>query len=320
MRNIVKIGFVIASLWFCLIALEQIFDFGLKHNQNIKLAYVKNNRIDADILIHGPCEPLWMISPAILDKQTKLKSYNLALSHSDFADNFLHLYIYLKYNKAPAYLFLYVTPESFDEHYNTFNTYRFSPYLNDSVVTRVLATCDSSYYKWINIPFMKYAYYNHKQSFNVLQGYKHWFTNRSLPYYPNGFEPPAKIAWDNHLEKFIQLYPKGYHFKWSMLREKYLLEIIKLAKSKKIKLFLYESPVLNEAKAYQPNRNEILSKIELLAKKNNIKYILFDSMDIANSRKYFISILNLNLKGSEIFSDSLGKYVQEKILNSNRLN
>ena len=314
MSYLVKIILFVLVLWISLVGLEKLFDIGLKHNQNIKSTYIQNKQINADILIHGPCEPLWMISPKVLDKQTGLKSYNLALSHSDFADNYLHLYFYLKHNKAPKYLFLYVTPESMDENYNTFNTYRFAPHLKDSLVDRVVAECDPDYHQWLAIPFMKYAYYNQKQNFNALQGYKHLFTKRQLPYFPDGFEPPAKIAWDNHLESFIELYPKGYYFKWSYLREKYLRKTIELAQLHRVKVFLYESPVLKESLPYQPNRNPILNKIILLADEYQVDYLLFDQMEIADSREYFISNLNLNLKGGEIFTDSLGKYIRQKIL------
>lgn len=314
MRYAIRIVVFVVVVWLSLTGLEKLFDLGLRQNRNIKLTYVQNYKINADILVHGPCEPLWMIDPDVLDKQTHLRSYNLALSHSDFADNFLHLYMYLKNNKPPKYLFLYVTPESMDKKYNTFNTYRFAPYLNDSVVYNVVSECDTEYYKWISIPFMKYAYYNREQNFNVLQGYKHKLTDRKLPYFPNGFEPPAKIVWDNHLEGLIQLYPKGYNFEWNNLREKYLRKIIELAKHNNIKVFLYESPVLKEAIAYQPNRHQIIGKLKLLANSYGVDYIVFDNMEIANSREFYISILNFNLKGAELFTDSLGKFIRIHVI------
>ena len=79
-------------LLILLVGLERFYDFALRHNCNIKIAYVQKEKINADILIHGPCEPLWMISPDELDRITGLKSYNLTLTHSDCADNYLHVY------------------------------------------------------------------------------------------------------------------------------------------------------------------------------------------------------------------------------------
>jgi hypothetical protein len=310
LNSIKKITFSILIVLLFLMGLSKLYDFALFHNANIKAAYIQKVKINADVLLHGPCEPLWMISPEKLDKITGKKSYNLALSHSDFADNYLHLYFYLKNNKAPEYLFLYVTPESMDSSYNTFNTYQFAPFAGDPVVDSVLKEMDPSYFRWTKFPFMKYAYYNNRISFNVLQGMKHYLKGRKIPYYPDGYEPPLQVVWDNHLEEFIQLYPHGYNFEWSEIREKYLCKTIELAKSKGTQVYLYESPVLKEAIAYQPNRTEIIGKIRSIALEYGIEYVQFENMEIAGSRKYFMSTLNLNLEGAGIFTDSLGKYIR----------
>jgi hypothetical protein len=314
MKNIFKIILSILIIWFALIGLTKLYDFALPQNCNVKADYVQKGKINADILFHGQCEVLWMISPKILDRQTGLKSYNLALSHSDYADNFLHFYFYLKNNIPPKYLFLYVTPESMDLNYNTFNTYRFAPFIGDPVVDSVVKECDSDYFKWTGIPFMKYAYYSSKINFEALQGLKHYFTGRTVPHFADGYEPPFQVKWDNHLEKFIQLYPHGYNFKWNDLREKYLRKIIELAKQNGTQVYLYESPVLKEALAYQPNRPEIINKIKMIAESYNIKYIQFEGMKIAESREYYISALNTNIVGSKIFTDSLGQYIKKEIL------
>ncbi len=295
-----------------LFLLEKIFDAGIKQNMNVKLAYVIAKPINTEILIHGPCEPLWMIDPDKISQQTGLSSYNLALSHSDFADNYLHLYLYLKHNKAPKLLFLYVTPESMDTLYNTFNTYRFVPWLNDSIVSEVVKECDPDFYRWHQWPFMRYAYYNHKHFFQVIQGYKHYLQQKTQPYHPNGFEPPAKISWDNHLEEFKELYPRGYYFQWSKRREKYLKKIIGLAKSSGIRMYLYESPVLKEAIPWQPNRNLMLLKLKQLAQQNGLDYWLFSNMKLAESRANYISVLNFNLKAALQFSDTLGATIRKQ--------
>lgn len=307
--TLVKIFTSFIILLLLLIGISFVYDFGLKQNVNFKTAYIQKEKINADILIHGPCEPLWMISPKQIDSITHLKSYNLALSHSDFADNYLHLYLYLKNNKPPKYLFLYVTPESMDTLYNTFNTYRFTAFMNDDTVKNVVKECDKDYYKWLKIPFMKHAYYNNNVNFIAIQGLKHYFTNRKTPHFADGYEPPFQVKWDNHLEEFIQLYPHGYSFKWNAKREKYLRKTIELAQKNKINVYLYESPVLKEALPYQPNRKDIIEKIKLIADEYGIKYVQFENMKIAESREYFMSTLNTNMKGSEIFNDTLAIYM-----------
>lgn len=313
MNTVKKITLSFAIILLTLAGLSRVYDFALCHNANNKAAYVQLAAINADVLLHGPCEPLWMISPAVLDSQTHVKSYNLALSHSDFADNYLHLYFYLKHNKAPSLMFLYVTPESMDTNYNTFNTYRFAPFVGDPVVDSVIRECDPAYSRWTSFPFMKYAYYSSKINFEALQGLVHYFGHRTLPYYPDGYEPPMQVVWDNHLEKFIQLYPHGYNFEWNKLREKYLCKTIALAQQHGINVCLYESPVLREALSYQPNREEIVKRIKDIADAYTIPYVQFDKMKIAGSRNYFMSTLNLNREGSRIFTDTLAKYISDRL-------
>lgn len=314
MKTGAKIILVITGTCLCLLLLEKVYDFGLKHNQNSKLANVALVPKNTRLLVHGPCEPLWMISPALLDQQTGIASYNLALSHSDFADNYLHLYLYLKHNTVPEYLFLYITPESMDRRYNTFNSFRFAPYLDDALVMETVRENDPSYARWCIVPFMRYAYYSNKVGFDVLQGYKHYFTGRQEAYYPDGFEPPATRVWGNHAAAFAELYDKNTVFDWDPLREKYLLKTIRLAKEKGIRVYLYESPVYAEALAWQPNRPEMISRIRNLASAENVGFVQFENLHMAENKSLFISTLNFNMAGLKLFNDTLGKYIRKQVL------
>lgn len=304
--------FVLFSLLW---SLEQLYDWAILENRNIKSSYITHATIDADLLIHGPCEPLWMIAPDWLDKHIDASSYNLALSHSDFADNLIHLHLYLTKNKPPQWMLLYVTPESMDERYNTFNTYRFAPFIDqDTMIAKVVKDCDPAYYRWSGLPFMKYAYYSNRIHFSTVQGMKHYLTNRQLPFHPTGYVPPVQRDWNYRLANFMEMYPDGVTFEWSEQREKYLRQLIELAQKHKIELYLYESPVLNDAKPHQYNRYEIIDRIRQVAAAYEVPYLLFDDLEMANSRDYFFSTLNTNEKGSKIFTDTLGKYLKTYIV------
>jgi hypothetical protein len=308
-----KTAAVLITVYLLLYALDALYTFGLTHNQNIKATNIRLAPKNAPLLFHGPCEPLWMISPAHIERNTGIRSYNLALSHSDFADNYLHLYLYLKTNSAPEVLFLYVTPESVDRRFNTFNTFRFAPYLKDDEVAKVVRESDPEYYRWSFIPFMRYAYYNRRVNFEMLQGLVHFFRNRNDAYYPDGFEPPARRVWGNHHGSFVSLYKDSTIFSADSLQVKYMLKTIRLAKSRGTRVYLYESPVLKEAYRYQPNRMETIALIDKLAKQENIPFIRFDNMEIAGSRENYISTLSLNMRGLKIFNDSLSNYLKEHI-------
>jgi len=308
-----KLILFIAAIFCCLFVLQFIFSFGIKHNINIKASYVSSHKINADVLILGPCEPLWMVAPDIITKKTKLACYNLANSHSDFADNYLHLHLYLQNNKTPEYLLLFVTPESFDLNYNTFYSYRFSSFLNDTIIANTVKECDKGFYTWTKIPFMQYAYYSHQTFFNVLQGWKHYLTKKALPYYTDGFEPPAKIVWDNHYENLKKKYPKGYSFTLDSLREKYLYKTLFLCKEKHIKVIMYESPILRETTANQPNRADFTRQINFIAKNMDFPFISFQNLSMVEDKKQYISPMVTNLQGSYLFSDTLAGYLNSNL-------
>lgn len=289
------------------------------HNNNIKSSYISQKNINTDVLIHGPCEPLWMVDPEQLNSVSKIKAYNLALSHSDFADNYLHLYLYLKNNKAPRILLLYVTPESMDKRFNAFNTYRFVPFLADDTIKDVIKEMDNDYYPYSFVPFIKYAFFNKQITFQVIQGLKHYYNKKNKPFFENGFEPPAKITWDNHLEDMQKQYPNGFEFKIDTMRLKYLKKIIQLAKSKNIKTILYESPVLTESLSNLKNRNEVIAQIHKVANDMNIVFVEFKNELLSSSRKYYISSLNLNQKGLKIFNDSLAIFLKAELNKANKL-
>ena len=308
-----KLILFVATIFCCLFLLQFLFSFGVKHNLNLKSSYVFSHKINANILVLGPCEPLWMVAPEIITKKTKLSCYNLANSHSDFADNYLHLYLYLKNNKTLKQLLLFVTPESFDTNYNTFYSYRFSSFLNDTVVANIVKECDKDFYKYTSIPFMKYGYYSHQTFFNALQGWKHYLTKKQLPYFADGFEPPAKIVWDDHYENLKKKYPKGYYFSWSNLREKYLYKILNLCKDNHIQVLMYESPILEETAINQPNRQDFLQQINSVAKNTNISFISFQDLAMAKDKKNYVSPMVTTLQGSYLFSDTLGAYLYKSL-------
>ena len=309
-----KLLFSFIVSWVALVGLSKVYDFALLHNCNIKASYIQKNKIDADLLIHGPCQALWIVRPSIIEKKTHLKTYNLGLTHADFADNYLHLYLYLKHNKAPQYLFLYVSPESMDLNYNMFNTYRFAPFAGDVIVDSVLKECDSAYFKWISIPFMKYGYYNNATNFDAIQGLKHFFTNKTTPYFQdNGYEPPFNPIKESDPNAFVQIYPDGFKFVWNTLREKYLRKTIELAQQHNIRVYLYESPLLKKAVLHLPNRTATLQKIKSLADEYGIEFVRFENMKMADSVSYFFSTVGMTTKGSQIFSDSLGTYIKNYV-------
>lgn len=307
---------MIALVIFILILFgsDALFSFALKYNANIKTDYISLRKIDAKVLYLGPCEAEWVMDPAKIDPRTGLQSYNLGESHSDFADNFLHLYLYLKHNPAPQYLFLYVTGESIDRRFNVFNTFQFANFLSDSTVSAVVRENDRGYYRWSWIPFLRYAYYNSRIDFNAAEGFRYYLKHRSLPAIGvNGFIQPDFPVWNNHVLDFMRLYPMGTRFAWNSLRKKYLEKTIALAQQHHIKIYLYESPVWNPSLPYILNRSEVITQIRNLAAFYQVPYLVFDTLKMSNDRLNFVSNLYTSHKGGLIFDSAFADYFNRYI-------
>jgi hypothetical protein len=318
-----KIVILSISLLLFVAMVNSLFRISLEHNVNLKSAYVQRQKIDADVLFHGPCEPLFTIDPAYLEAKWKKKIYNLSLDHSEFADNYLHLYLYLKNNKAPEYLYLYVTPESFDLNYNTFHTYRFIPFMDDSLVAAVVNECDTNYAVWSNIPLLKYTYFGNRLNFLALQGFKHLVSGRDSAYFANGYEahkhnplryldgeiPNDSLLWGNLPS--ANKYKLGVSFKWNARRAKYLEKILELATSKGIKVVVYESPTYSPIVETQPDRLDFIQKTRHILHKFDLKYWICDAPEISEHQENFVSPQIMNSKASQRFMDILYERIKE---------
>ena len=258
--------FLFLTLW----GVEKLYDLLLANNLYSKQSYVLKRKINADIIITGNCVPYTTLNPTIIEKITKSKTFNLAEYHSNITDNFLTFHLYLKNNKTPKKILIYISPETFDPSFNTFNTFRFSALLNDKKVNDLVKKNDPSYFFASHLPFLKYGYYNNQIHFKAIQGAKHLLFNKKHIQFENGYLPlnDKKI-------NFKTAYPIGYQFKWDKKEGLQLIELIQLAKSKGSKVILFESPFYSRSSFDFPNRNSIIKRIKKLSKQLHVAYIQF---------------------------------------------
>lgn len=308
MKSKYKILISLIFIGVFLFSLEKVYDFLLQENLNLKASYITKGKVNVDLLIEGNCTTYSTISPKILEEETKLSAYNLAQHNAGFTENYLNLYLYLKNNKAPKYLLLFVSPESFDDRYNFFTSYRFSHLMNDKVVSEIIKETDPNYYKWTMIPFFKYSYYSDEIHFNALQGFKHYYSNKHFPFLKKGNRPLEKVQTEN--TPFIQSYSTNPKFIWSKTKEKYLIKIIQLAKKEKIKLIFFESPMYNEDLKNQTNRADFLEKTRQISNKYKIDYLVFDTLNMSKNKSNFYSTNTLNSASSDQFTRILSGYIR----------
>jgi hypothetical protein len=267
----------------------------------------------ADLVIHGPCEAEWTVDPDVLQTYMPYRSYNLAQNHSDFADNYLFLYTYLKHQPKPKAVLLYVTPESFDSTVaNTFNTFRYSFSLGDDEVRKIFAEMDPSFYKASHVPFLRYSYYSNFIFFKAVNGYVHWITQNTTPRWPSGYTAPIG-SFRHGITNFRDLNPKKGYFLWSSKREKYFIRLIDFLEKENIKLMVYESPVYYEALPSQLNRTERIRKIDSICSRYQIPYFQFDTLAMKYDRRNYFSTYNTTIDGNKVFNPFLGKFLRDTL-------
>jgi hypothetical protein len=296
-----------------LLGLEWIVGFGLSNNRNFKISYISKQKIAAEVLAHGPCESEWAIDPDIISQCVDKNTYNLSLNHSDFADNYIFLKQYLKYQPKPKVVLLYVTPESFDSVIaNTFNTYRFVHLLHDNTVRDIVHEMDDKFAKISRLPFLRYSYYSNFIFYKSFSGWIDFVTGNKTPQWPNGQIKPI-MPWNMAFNHFRDLNPKEGHFLWSKSREKYFLNIIHLLQTQQIPVILYESPVYYEALPYQKNRDLHMKKIDSICQIYDIPFLKFDSLDMRFDKTNYFTTYNFTTKGNDIFNPILGKVLKDTL-------
>lgn len=296
----IALGFVLALV--SLTGLERAYTHYFRLNVNLKSSYVVKTRIGADMLYLGNCNPASVLCPQIIDSITHLKSYNLAETDADFAENYLALVLYLKNNPAPKYLVFYLAPESFDPNYNRFNPTRYAHFLSEPEVRRTIEDMDPSYYRWTSLPFMRYGYYNEQTHFKAIQGFKHSMHPEIVPYFKDGFE----VGMGHQF--YYRSYPNRYKFSTSAKRLSYFKRIVSLAKQHQIQIIGFESPFWLEAGQKLPNLESRRKEIKYLLSGYNLTFI-----DLSSSQGYhktdFSSTITLtgskSLAFSQLFADTL---------------
>ena len=322
-RQIFTVFLVVFLLAFLL---EKIIDFGIRHNNNIKVSYAFQGKLDADIWVHGPCEPLFSIDPKLLEEELNFSVYNTAVRHTDFADNFLQLNLALEQNAVPKIVLLYVTPESFDEQYNAFHSYRYASFDSEEIDS-VLFREDKGLYWTRWIPLAKYAYHNQFKTWKAIQGWKDYISSDDKAYFEDGYQEhkdtdftesgkgysvPGDFKFKNGVVAtiteegvFYQMYDADQEMEWSKDRAASLSKIIELCTKKGVKLALYESPVFKEFADQAPNRAKMIGQIDSLSKAHSIPFWTFDALEMRKDQRYFVSPLILSEKGTAAFTPVL---------------
>lgn len=307
---------ILVSITFLLLA-ESIADYFMKRYPKLKSSYISQVDQKADILIIGACEAEMMLDPKMFDSATGYKTYNLGEVGTRFADNYLYLFQYLKYQNHPKYVILHISPESFFSADNKFlTTYKHEAFLSDSTVYNVVKELDPDYINFSKIPFLKYSFYNIFTLYKIIDAVGYATFNKKYPPSIDGFSPPFSSDTVDASQSLIN---KVHGYKWSITEEKYFHKIISLCKQEKIQLILYKLPYYKEYYDANLFLHDYDARIMHIASENKIPYFVYDSAILTHDYKNYFWLANnlLSLKGIPIFNKMLIKDLKDSVFTHN---
>ena len=283
----------------------------ISKDTKLKTTRITKSIVDATVLIHGACESELTIDPDYVEKVTGQKAYNLAEAYSNFADNYLALYLYLKHQKKPNYLILQVAPQELNKLIpDMLNSYRYANFVDDSVVYEILKKFDSHYAFYSNIPYLRFSYYNNFILQKNLRGLYLSLTNKSNNILENGFRAPTE---SDTLKDFSKLNLKIDKHEWDFEQEQYLRKIIEYCKKENIKIILYKLPIYQKHYNDNPFLKEYTFKINEIAKEYSIPYFTFDTSAITYNYHNYNAVNHFTKQGVTKFNKMLFNTINDSI-------
>ena len=311
--------FIRTCLLFAMVAivgavlLQRVVDHGLKKMTNhtstqTSIAQLLSDTLNADILIMGNSRALCSYNPAIMEKETGMRTWNIGVSGQPFGISHFRYQLYTQHNRLPKLLIINIDNNELEMIENGFGREEYYPYFSDNIVRSYL---DIYGFTWKDFYIPMYKYFGDYKligyglmssvgiyPFSPQQHY-HGFYNCDLPF--DG-ETLHNVLRDNRLDsaccevEAIQLLDQ-------------FLEELSLQRVEVIFCYAPQYQVLYK----RLQLSDCMNVYRHLSERYNIPLLDYSSVSWANDSSYFYNANHVNLLGSELFSvqlvhdiDSLG--------------
>jgi hypothetical protein len=303
--------FIFAGLLW---GLQWMYDTCTLHNLNIKPMYVATHTINADFVMVGSSNTLYMVDAEQLANENHIPAYNLAANHASFRENYASFYLYLLHNKAPKYLIIGVSPVDLKIAGSVFHPYLFLPFIADTCVHRISDKEQPIPILLQHIPFGRYAYYNTYTHYQAWQGLWHWVSGKQRPYYANGTQPiPTHNRGFIEFEEFIKGQAHKIPYSWTTKNDADLTALISLALQHNTQPVVVNLPYWRGIDDNFEGKIAADRHIAILSAQNKALYWNYDTLSICSNKDYFTSVFHANAAGSMIFTRVLAqKLLQQK--------
>ena len=287
--------------------LQRIVDRGLKKMNDhtatqTSIAQLLSDTLNADILIMGNSRALCSYNPAIMEKETGMKTWNIGVSGQPFGISYLRYQLYIQHNQPPKLVIINIDNNELEMIENGFGREEYYPYFSDSTVRSYLDLYGFTW-KEIYIPMYKYfgdyklIGYGLMASAGIYpfapQQHYHGFYNCDLPF--DG-KTLREVLSKNRLD------PASCEQEAIQLLDRFIAELTRQG----IKVLFCYAPQYQEL--YQRLQwSDCMEAYHQLSERYHIPILDYSSVSWANDSSYFYNANHINLLGSELFSAQLAQ-------------
>ena len=287
------------------ILLQLTVDYGLKKmtshsSSQTSIAQLLSDTLNADIVIMGNSRALCSFDPAIMEKETGLRVWNIGVSGQPFGISYFRYQLYSQHNKQPKLLIINIDNNELEMIVNGFGREEYYPYFSDNTVRSYLDIYGFTW-KEFYIPMYKYfgdyklIGYGLMSAVGIYpfapQQHYHGFYNCDLPF--DG-EPLREVIRDNKIDS------ASCEADAILLLDQFAEQL----RQDGVQTVFCYAPQYQELYRRLPLDN-CMQVFSQLSERYAIPILDYSSVVWANDSAYFYNANHINLLGSELFSTQL---------------
>lgn len=307
---IIKSALLIVLLLSISLAWQHIIDKGLRKSDEYGRLYkswdnIYAGKANSDIIIMGSSRAAIHINPKLITDTFNKSCINLGLNGHKFLTQYYKYFIYEQHNKTPETIIVCLDILSLIYTKDFYEYEQFIPYLNDTLIRKIVAPQNFFVWKDFYIPMVKFT---HRKDM-VLDGTFSYFKSNNNHNQNDYKFVSVDKTWDtSFVRKALNImYVDGFTAKIDSETNKLFLQFIMYCKEKKIKLIFVYPPEYIGNLHYCTNRKTVIDYYNKVITENNVPYFQYSNSPLASDTAYFFDSQHLNSKGVDLFDQQLIK-------------
>ena len=271
-----------------------------------KMNAASDSAKETNLLIVGSSRVLVNVDTRIMDSFTRLHSYNYGLNAVTIKTCFNMLQYALTYQKKAKVVLMNIDYTMFDLLKDPYTDAYYYPF--ESNMPDFFMSNPQSKKRIHRMKLFDIALYDDYVKYASIDG---WIRpGRTIPGFFNGYYPHQNLL--DFTEPSSKMLKKD-SASFTENGFDILNDIVHLTKVKNVKLIFVIAPYFKKyfPGNYCTNYYTVLKRVKGIAEQNNIPFLDYTSLSIADDRTCFYNFSHLNIKGAEIYSKILAKEIRQ---------